>query len=574
MIHAENFELAAKESMINTLRIQNVALVTDLTLELEPGFNAVTGETGAGKSIIIGALKLLLGERADRSIIRAGAEGCSVEAVLDLNGLVGVVNEFLEQHRLDRGDDDHLVLKRTLAASGTNRQFINGSPTTLGVLARLGERLVDMHGPHDHQSLLHPAQQLRVLDAYGTLEPDRNRFGDLVRQLNDLEDRRRDLTADDRSIAQQVDLLRFQVGEIRRAKLVPGEEEELDAEFGRAANAARLMELSGEANALLGDQESSLLDQAGALGRHLRELRALDPAMETCVQLHQQAVDAWGELAAELGSYSDRIESDPERLETIEARLNLIKSLKRKYGGTVEEVIEHGNAAAVNLEKLEKRDEESARITVEIEKLRTQLWESGSRLSKKRRKLIPQLCKAVNQELADLGFQQSRLAIDLSGPGNAAELPDLPSASGLDDIEFQFAPNPGEPARPLRAIASSGEMSRVMLALKTVLAVQDEIPVLIFDEVDANVGGDTARVVGEKLRQIGERRQVISITHLAPVAAAAATHYLVEKQVKKGRTTSEIRRLNRADRVTELARMLGGSPRTASQHAEALLGSE
>ena len=602
--------------MLTTLRIKNFALVADLTLELQPGCNVITGETGAGKSIIIGALNLVLGERADRSLIRSGEESCSVEAVFDVaklsankrlprpatqelgegrgerqsSGKSSPLESFLQDNGLEACEENQLVLKRAFTSGGTNRQFVNGSPTTLATLAAIGEWLVDIHGPHDHQSLLHPAKQLAILDALGGLEKEREAFGELVRRRAALENEKSALIVDEKTYTQQLDLLRFQENEISAARLQADEEDRVESEFNRASNAAKLLQLSQAALDALSENEHSLLAQAGTIGRTLQELQRVDAAAARLVELHSQAAGGWRELQAELSRYAEKVDVDPTRLAELEERLNLIHSLKRKYGASLAEVIAFGDEAKQKFARLESRDAELARLNAELEKLNAELLSAGKKFSAARRKVIPQLAKAVGRQLEDLGFKQSKFDVAVCNVGPASRLPyervnanpaaalsaragETPALrySGLDEIEFQFAPNPGEPAKPLRAIASSGEMARVMLALKTVLAAEDEIPVLIFDEVDANVGGETANAVGGKMKQIAAKRQVLCITHLPQVAATADAHYVVTKQVKNGRTTSEIELLGKKERVTELARMLGGQSDAARKHAGALL---
>ncbi len=557
--------------MLTTLRIKNLALVADLALELRPGFNAITGETGAGKSILIGALTLVLGERADRTLIRTGSDSCSVEAVFDVRQVRFPLPSFLEENGLEQCEEGQLVLKRTFTTAGTNRQFINGSPTTLGVLAKLGEWLVDMHGPHDHQSLLHTSKQLAILDAFGNLEALRNEFAHVLQRRSVLEAEKAALIVDEKTYAQQLDLLRHQAHEIGNAKLQPDEEGQLEQDHARASNAAKLLQLGQTAMGLLNEEENALLNQAGALGRTLHELQRVDAGAANLTVLHEQAVSTLQELQSELSHYVDKVDLDPERLQELEERLNLIHSLKRKYGSSLAEVIAFGEEARQKLNSLEQRDAELARINAELSKIDKELWRIGQELSTQRRKVIPKLSKAAVKQLADLGFKQSHFDVSLQSAKDVSAFLSNPVATGLDTIEFQFAPNPGEAARPLRAIASSGEMARVMLALKTVLAAQDEIPVLVFDEVDANVGGETAHAVGEKMRQIGHNRQVLCITHLAPVAAAGEAHYVVSKQVLEGRTISEIQLLDKKQRVTELARMLGGQTEATRKHAEELL---
>jgi len=553
--------------VLGTLRIKNLALVTDLTLSLRPGYNAITGETGAGKSIIIGALNLLLGGRADRMLIRAGCDSCTVEAVLEARDRRPARDKLLEDNGLEPCAGGELILKRTFTAAGANRQFINGSPATLQTLAALGRDWVDMHGPHDHQSLLDPARQRDILDAFAGLQDLRAQFAALAARARELDAEKAALIVDEREYARQLELLRFQSHEISAANLQADAEARQEQEFQRASNAARLLELTQSALNLLGEQDSSLLAQAGELGKTLQTLHRIDASAQDLLPAHEQAAASWRDLQSALRRYADSIDLDPERLRQMEERLDLIHSLKRKYGGTLEEVITFGAEAAHKLQQLEQRESELARINCEREKLTAELLKTGRELSAQRRKAVPRLAKAAMKHLADLGFQQSHFDITV----NTADSLPLNAVSGLDEIDFQFAPNPGEPARPLRAIASSGEMSRVMLALKTVLAEQDEIPVLVFDEIDANVGGETAAAVGEKMRHIARRRQVICITHLPAVAAAAESHFVVTKRVEAGRTVSEITLLDDASRTAEIARMLGGQSAPARLHAESLL---
>lgn len=552
--------------MLATLRIKNLALVADLTLELAPGYNAITGETGAGKSIIIGALNLVLGERADRTLIRSGADSSSVEAVFEVAKLPESPARFLEENGLEPCEEDHLVIKRTLTAAGASRQFVNGSPTTLAILAELGERLVDIHGPHDHQSLFSPARQLSILDAYGNLGDLRARFAQIYADRARILAQKADLIVDEKTYAQQIDLLRHQSNEIAAAKLGEDEESRVEAEYKRAANSARLIELAEAAARGLSEDDASVLTQCGAVGRALHDLRRLDESAASVADLHQQAVSLLNDLQAELSSYRDRLDLDPDRLQELDDRLTLIHALKRKYGSSLSEVIAFGNDARKKLEQLEQRDVEVARLNAELQKAEASLLKAAKELSSARAKAIPKLAKAVTQQLTDLGFKQSHFAVTLTTL-------DEPTSAGIDAADFQFAPNPGEPAKPLKAIASSGEIARVMLAIKSVLAAQDEIPVLIFDEIDANVGGETAAAIGAKMRQIGAQRQVICITHLPPVAAAAQTHYLVVKEIKEGRTVTRIEPLGKEARVDEITRMLGGQTPAARKHAQALLSS-
>ncbi len=549
--------------MLTHLRIKNLALAADLALELQPGFNAITGETGAGKSILIGALNLLLGQRADRTLIRSGCDSCAVEAVLDVSRMGAPLGLLLSEGGVEPCEGGQLLLRRTFSNGGTNRQFINGSPVALHTLASVGDLLVDIHGPHDHQSLFHPARQLELLDAFGGLESGVTRFAEAFDERAGLEAEKAALVVDEATYARQLDLLRYQLHEITAAQLHPGEETTIEQEHERARNSARLVALSQEAASRLSENDDALLTQAGSLGRTLHELERVDPAAAPLAELLHQATETLRELQSQLSHYVDRIDLDPARLQELEDRLNLLQGLRRKYGSTVADILAFADDAQTRLDQLESRDTELTRINAAIARTETEIRESGLALAKARKGAIPRLSKAVEAQLQDLGFRQSRFGAELRAAPQ-------PQRSGLDVLDFQFAPNPGEASRSLRAIASSGELARVMLALKTVLAAQDNVPVLVFDEVDANVGGETAHAVGQKMREIGRRRQVLCITHLAPVAAAAASHLVVLKSERGGRTLSEITSVSDESRILELARMLGGGA-AARAHAEALL---
>jgi len=564
--------------VLATLHIRNLALVPDLTLELMDLPAPITGETGAGKSIIIGALNLVLGERADRSLIRSGEDACSVEAVFDLGPVAQQVKPLLDRYGLEPAESGQLFLRRSFSAAGTNRQYINGSPTTLQALAAIGEWLVDVHGPHDHQSLLHPARQLAILDRFGGHASDLVACTDTARRLTDVHRQRAELVMDEQELARQLELVRFQVREIDEARLRPGEAEELTEAHRQAQNAARILQLGQTALGLLREDENSIGVQSGAVGRLLQELGRIDPAAQELKAAQEQSVAALRELQTSLDKYLERIETDPARLASLEERLNLIQGLQRKYGPTIERILDTAEEGRQRLGQLEQRETELARLADEARRIEEALWECSLRLSAQRRRLIPKLAARVSRELVDLGFAQSRFEITIESrkrtpPGQASSSePGLrPSATGIDTVEFMFAPNPGEPPRPLRAIASSGEMARVMLALKTVLAAHDEVDVMVFDEVDANIGGETANAVGRKLGQIAHHRQVFCVTHLPQVAAAATAHFVVEKENRAGRTISTMRRLGPDDQLTELARMLGGQTEAARQHAAALL---
>ena len=557
--------------MLTDLRIKNLALVDDLSIELGSGYNAVTGETGAGKSVIIGALGLVLGERADRTLLRDGSEQCSVEAIIDITGMSKDFHDFLESSGLEPCESNQLLLKRVFSASGTNRQFINGSPTTLNLLASVGEWLVDIHGPHDHQSLLKASRQLEILDAYGGLENQRKEFALNVDQLIALERNKTELVIDEDAYKRELDLLKFQVNEIESAQLSEDDEEGLEQSFKRATNSARLAELVGEVKSLVNDSEPSSYDLMLGAGRLINEMVNIDDGAEELLNQQSQISEQINELSGAIEDYCDRLNLDPNQIRNVEERYNLVQNIKRKYGDTLKDVIAFSDKALARLEKLESRDEELASINAQIDLVRNKIQEQGRRLSDARKEVAPKLVGEAEKQLNDLGFLQSRFDLEIVDPNELGQESTTISRTGFDQIEFLFAPNPGEPFKPLKSIASSGEMARVMLALKTVLSSQDSIPILVFDEVDANVGGETAAVVGQKMNQIGKKRQVLCISHLAPVAAAGNSHYLVEKEVENGRTLTRVRLLEAKARIDEITRMLGGSGDAARQHAEELL---
>lgn len=550
--------------VLATLRIKNLALAAELALELAPGFNAITGETGAGKSALLGGLSLLLGERADRSLLRAGADACSVEGSFHVPRLATRLNPLLEEHGCEPCEDGWLHLRRSFATNGSNRQFANGSPAPLALLARVGDLLVDIHGPHEHQSLLRPVRQLELLDAFAGL----TQAGDSIAEAVTARAATIHALTENRALAaawsREAELLAHQAREIEDARIDPGESEALEAACGRAANAARLLELGQNALAVLAEDDESAAARLAEAGRLLRELSRLDPGAAPLAESLGSIADGLRDLVHEVSRHLDPIEVDPAHLAQLESRLNLLNSLRRKYGSTLGDVIEHGRAARARLDAAGHRDAEQAALEAQIQALNSQIAREGSALSAARSAAAPRLGQAVSAQLERLGFRRRAFGVQLRQLSS-------PSSRGFDECDFDFAPNPGEPPKSLRAIASSGELARVMLAVKTGLAAQDDIPVLVFDEVDANIGGETAAVVGRMLRELGERRQVLCVTHLAPVAAAAAAHFKVEKTVRDNRSETRVARLDSGSRAAELARMLGGATEVSLSHARELM---
>ena len=547
--------------MLSLLKIKNLALVDELEWQLGTGLVGVTGETGAGKSVIVGALKLVLGERADKALIRTGESACTVEAVFDLPN-APAVNAVLEESGLESCDDGQLIVKRVIGHS-SNKQFINNSPATLSVLKLLGSHLVDLHGPHDHQGLLSTDRQLAMLDAYaGATEAVQNyrmEWRTWREQVDALNAFQKSGVAGEH----ELELLRHQLDEIDTAQVNPEEESELESSYQRASNSSKLMESVGAAVDVL-TGEDALVDRIGHLQRISRELEKLDPALREVLSSLDRMVLEFQEMGAELTSYLDDLNTDPAELTRLEERINTIESLKRKYGPSLEDVLAHREQVAQRLGSVENRADRLQEFQDAIDQARERTDEAGRVLSEMRRKSAPRLAKDIARHLKELGFKQAAFEVRLVAH-------EKPESSGLEGVEFEFGPNPGEPMKPLRQIASSGEISRVMLSVKSALAAQDATPLMVFDEIDANVGGEIARAVGEKMACLGESHQVVAITHFPQVAALATHHFVVSKEVEDGRTCSKLVPVADEERTDELVRMLGGGGEQVRAMAESLL---
>jgi DNA repair protein RecN (Recombination protein N) len=549
-------------AVLNLLRIKNLALVEELEWQMSPGFIAVTGETGAGKSIIIGALQLLLGERADKSLIRTGADLCTVEAVFTGNDLQKL-NLQLVEAGVEPCEND-LIIKRSFSATGGTRQFINGSPTTLSILKNLGDDLVDLHGPHDHQSLLSPEKQLSLLDSFARAKERLDEYRKQYRQLQTLLTEHAALNTAETAREQELDLLRHQTNEIRSANLVAEEEQEIEQRYKLASSSKRLIELASAVANKLSEADDSVLSQLAETQRLLRELEKIDSSIAQFSSSHAATVVELSEISRALSTYAEKLDLDPEQLAALEQRVSLFETLKRKYGGSIVDVIAFGERAAERMRKIEGRDAELERLAKEIENVRAQMNRAGEALRKLRVKAAPKLSDTIRRNLRDLGFCQSEFEAKLTAL-------DEPRSNGFDSVELLFSPNPGEPLKPFRAIASSGEISRLMLAIKSALAAHDAIPLLVFDEIDTNVGGEIAHAVGAKMQTLGRDHQVICITHLPQVAATASSHFVVTKEVVHGHTFSDLHEVSGKARREEIARMLGGRSESALQLAASLL---
>ena len=548
--------------MLSLLKINNLALVEQLVWHLGSGLIGVTGETGAGKSVIVGALKLVLGERADKALIRTGEETCMVEAVFDL-GDAQAVNAILESSGLDACDEGQLIVKRVIGQS-SNKQFINNSPATLAVLKRMGAYLVDLHGPHDHQGLLSTERQLSMLDAYAGSTELCSDYHQTWQQWRVADSSLKAFQSAEIEGERELDLLRHQLTEIDEAKPNPDEEEELERSFQRSSNSSRLVELAGGATQMIAQGEDSLMDRFGQLQKMCRDLEKLDPELRESLEGIDRAVMELQEIDSSLVDYLEDLSTDPSELAALEERINILEGLKRKYGPSLEDVIAHRDDCAQRLDSVENRAERLEQLEQAAAESLQKAKAAGVKLSNKRKKQAPKLAKEISNHLKELGFKQAAFEVKL-------EAHETPESGGLECVEFEFGPNPGEPLKPLRQIASSGEISRVMLSVKSALADQDATPLMVFDEIDANVGGEIARAVGEKMAHLGERHQVVAITHFPQVAAVAAHHFVVSKEVRDGRTCSQLVSVDSEERIEELVRMLGGGGKQVRAMAESLL---
>jgi len=551
--------------MLTLLRIKNLALVDEVRWEPGKGFNSLTGETGAGKSILIDALMLLAGERADKSLIRSGEDACTVEAELELrDGLLRRAASVIEEIGAEPCDGALLLLKRTLTAAGTNRQFVNGSPVPLQALKRLGDILVDVHGPHDHQSLLRTDEQLRVLDAYGKTAAARDEVGRQYDAWREIAARRAALTLNEREREEKLERLRHRSQEIANARLKPDEDVEVERDFRVAHNSRQILEWAETVREQVAEGEASVLVGLAQVEKILAAWQKIDPQAAAWAEMNHAAVSQLHDLSAAVRDYAERIELDGGQLRQLEERMSLLHGLKKKYGPALADVIAEGARAEEELRGLESSDETLAALAKEEEAARQAFLDGARKLAAARRKTAKPLGETITRELRGLGFKAAEFRIDLR---DRAE----PGRTGADEIEFIFAPNVGEAAQPLRAIASSGEMARVMLAIKTTLAGVDEVPILVFDEVDANVGGETAWEVGKQLGRLGKTHQVLCVTHQPQVAAQGDPHFHVTKQLRDGRTTTKLQLLDRPTRIKELGRMLGGESKESLALAERMI---
>jgi len=552
--------------MLTELRIRNFAIIEQVNLPLAEGFNVLSGETGAGKSIIVGALGLLLGERASADLIRSGAEKATVEGVFDVSRVKGIA--ALADERGIEVEDETLVLKREISSNGRGRAWINGATVTATVLAEIGRQLVNLHGQHDAQTLLDPESQRRILDAFGGADAQASlvrsthtELSGIRREIATLSQRRADAE-------KRADYLRHVAKEIEDARLTSGEDARLEDEARVLENADELRTLASNLGELLSGEEGSVLSQLGAAQRPLTSIERIDSSAARMQELFDTAFYALQELARSVEDYAGSVDLDPARLDEVRQRRDRLFGLLKKYGPTLDAVIETGKSARGELDLVDTAGLDIASLTSREIDARRRLGAAAEKLTEMRLSAGRKLAKAVDALLPSLGMPDGRFTVSLTSR-------DEPTAEGGEDVEFRVALNVGHEDRPLARVASGGELSRVMLALKTILARVDRVPTLIFDEVDAGIGGRVGLQVGDTLRRVAKEHQVFAISHLPQIAARAHHHIVVAKGAKGGVTTADITVLDGISRVNEIARMLGGDPesKVSRAHARELLES-
>ena len=559
--------------MLSELTINNFAIIDQLHLRFSPGFNVLTGETGAGKSIIIDAVSLLLGGRADTGVIRAGADEARVEGIFTLNPLSQeTILPLLRENGLEGDREDTLILAREIRREGRSVCRVNGRAVTLAVLGSIGQQLVDIHGQSEHLSLLRVREHVEFLDRYAGLGDLRAQIAERVRELRQVQRELDTLLRDERELARRADLLEYQVAEIAAAHLEVGEEEELLQERTRLANAERLMELATESYRALdegSEEQSAVTDLMGQVTRALAALARIDPGAEEQSRIAEEIAGQLAELARQVRAYQDRIEFSPRRLQQVEERLDLIYRLKRKYGDSIAEILAFQREAEAELQAITGSEERVEALRAQEDTLLHEIGRLGAELSARRREAGDRLAAAVEVQLDDLKMAEARFGVSIvqKEAADGAWVGERRLAfdgTGIDRVEFLIAPNVGEPLKSLAKVASGGETSRLMLALRTVLSTADSTPTLIFDEIDQGIGGRAGGVVGHKLWGLSARagtddagHQVLCVTHLPQLASYGDAHFKVDKRVIGERTVTRVQELSPPARVEELAQMLG-----------------
>jgi DNA repair protein RecN (Recombination protein N) len=561
--------------MLVQLTISNFAIIGHLEIQFKPGLNILSGETGAGKSIIINAVNLILGGRASAELIRSGADEARVEALFHVP-LPSPVSLLLEEMDIPFHGD--LLIKRHLSREGRNRIVINSSMATLQMLSRLGQMMISISGQHEHQLLLKPDNHLALLDDFAGLADERGSLSDAFKEHQALKEQRDALKREIREKEERQDLARFQKEEIEKAALQPGEDKALEVEKKRLLYAEKLMEEVREAYGTLYEKDNSVLSSLAQCLRRLERGADLEARLKATVKALASAKAEIEESAMELRELQRGIVMDPRRLEEVEERLQLIHKLKRKYGTSIEEIIQFKDRLAEMMDNLDQRKEELGRMESGIEEAEESLVSKAALLSRKRRQAARSFENSLKEELALLSLGGTRFEVQFQDPSESLkagreELMRKLKAEGLDRVEFMLSPNVGEDLKPLSRIASGGELSRIMLAMKTILARSSSVETIVFDEVDSGIGGAAAEIVGDKLRSLAGYHQILCITHLPQIASKGMTHFMVEKQVVEGRTRTVISELGFEERVKEIARLLGGKKvsQKAVAHAKEML---
>lgn len=564
--------------MLRALHIENFALIDKLEIDLDSGLTVLTGETGAGKSVIIDALGIALGARASADLIRTGEDGARVEAVFDI-GRDGIVHTCLQELGWETEETDTLLVTREINRAGKNVCRINGRIATTAMLKEVCQYLVDIHSQHEHQSLLRVDKHIALLDYFGgeAIAAARQAVRSLSGQAKKLRSRLASLGGSAAERLRQIDLLTFQRDEIAAACLREDEEKELLAERNVVAGAEKLFAFAAQAGSLLYEgkpEQPAAIEQIGRVAEELKNAVRIDARLRPMQDTLDSVLAVIDDLAREIRTYRETVEYDPERLAEIERRLDLISQLKRKYGGSVREIIAYGRQAGQELQELQDSEALSAAIRSELDSLNSVFAEKAGELSRLRRQFAAKLERRIEEELHSLGMAAARFAVEFAAPAGDTAAGDVSiGPDGFDRVEFLISPNPGEPPKPLVRIASGGEVARVMLALKVVLAAADRIPTLVFDEVDAGIGGRAAQAVAGKLAFLAEDFQVFCITHLPQIASMGDRHFAISKEVSAGRTRTVMAPLDAAGRIAEIGRMLGGAGMAAitQEHARAML---
>jgi DNA repair protein RecN (Recombination protein N) len=552
--------------MLRELHISNLAVIADVRIELDPGLNCFTGSTGAGKSLVIGALQVLLGLRSAAEMLRPGVDEARISGVFEIRNpnLLADVEKITDvQVTADGGE---LLLTRRLYASGRSSVSINGNPITLGMLKQLAEALVDVHGQHDHQYLLKPSNQIDVLDQFAGLWPLREKYHAVYEKLQTAKRQLEDLDANRNLREQQLKLYRFQAEEIDNAQLDPAEYEELEARSSVLRNLEKLKKEAGAVYAALYEADGSILERVKMMTGVLADLSSLDIGLKEIAGNVKDATISLEESAFDLSRYLDKLDIDPGELAEVEDRLNTINRVLNKYGRTMDDALAHRKELAQKIGELERATVDLSSLQKEITPLTRELKTLGEQLSAKRQIAAKKLSPLIEKQLAELGMEKAKFTIEFAAPPKDEP---IAAPSGFDSIEFVAQTNPGQLPQPLRKIASGGELSRIMLGLKSILAHSDRISVLVFDEIDANVGGRLGSVIGNRLRGLAAHHQVLCITHLPQIASYADRHLTVRKSVSGNQTETTVRVMQGDERLQELSEMVGGPRVTETTRAQA-----